>query len=132
MDYYSSYNNITNNDFYHNTRYGISITHYSTGNIIHHNNFYQNNGASRGVSGNCQARDEVGGNYWYDNTAKEGNYWSNWDGNNNGTANAYPIDGGAGAYDMYPLGNPTPELSPVTLILVALGLLGVATVRRRK
>jgi hypothetical protein len=58
------------------------------------------------VNGNCQAYDDVGGNYWYDNTTKEGNYWSNWDGNGWGTPNAYPIDGGAGAYDKYPLSQP--------------------------
>jgi len=33
---------------------------------------------------------------------------------------------------MYPLTNPTPELSPLTLILVALGLLCVAALRKRK
>jgi hypothetical protein len=48
----------------------------------------------------------VGGSYWYDNTTKEGNYWSNWDGNGWGTPYAYPIDGGAGAYDKYPLSQP--------------------------
>ena len=58
------------------------------------------------MNGNCQAYDDVGGNYWYDNTTKEGNYWSNWDGNGWGTPNAYPIDGGAGACDMYPLSQP--------------------------
>ncbi|MGC9061136.1 MAG: fibronectin type III domain-containing protein, partial [Thermoplasmata archaeon] len=46
------------------------------------------------------------GNFWYDNTAQEGNRWSNWDGKDWGTANAYPIDGGAGASDWYPLSIP--------------------------
>ncbi|MGC8912352.1 MAG: hypothetical protein ACP5LE_00250 [Thermoplasmata archaeon] len=52
-------------------------------------------GAGKGVSGNCQAYDSVGGNYWYygTGTAKEGNYWSNWDGSGWGTSSAYPIDG---------------------------------------
>jgi len=58
------------------------------------------------VNGNCQAYDDVGGNYWYDNTTKEGNYWSNWNGSGWGTPNAYPIAGGAGACDMYPLSQP--------------------------
>jgi parallel beta-helix repeat protein len=130
--YYSSSNNITNNDFYHNTQYGIYITYYSKGNIIHHNNFWQNNGAGKGVNGNCQAYDDVGSNTWYDNTAHEGNYWSNWDGNGRGTPNAYPIAGSAGAYDMYPLSNPTPELSPLAVIVCALGLLYIAALRKRK
>jgi parallel beta-helix repeat protein len=128
----SSNNNITYNNFYNNTNYAINITSSSSGNTIHHNNFWQNNGAGRGVNGNSQAYDEVGGNYWYDNTAHEGNYWSNWNGSGWGTANAYPIDGGAGAYDMCPLSNPTPELSPIAVIVSALGLLGIAALRKRK
>jgi len=128
----SSNNNITTNTFYHNTKYAIYITSSSTGNIIHHNNFYQNNGAGKGVNGNCQAYDNAGGNTWYDNTAQEGNYWSNWDGNGWGTPDAYPITGGAGAYDMYPLSAPTPELSPLAVIALAIALLGVAAIRRRK
>jgi len=84
------------------------------------------------VNGNCQAYDDVGGNYWYDNTAQEGNYWSNWDGSGWGTASAYPIDGGAGAYDMYPIGNPVPEFSALTLIMITTGLLCVAMLCRRK
>jgi len=130
--YYSSNNNITNNNFYQNTNYGVYITSGSTNNIIHHNHFYQNNGARKGVNGNCQAYDDAGGNYWYNNTAQEGNYWSNWDGNGWGTPSAYPIDGGAGAYDMYPLGSPTPELSPLAVIVCALGLLCVAMLRKPK
>jgi len=84
------------------------------------------------VNGNCQAYDGVGGNYWYDNTAQEGNYWSNWDGNGWGTPSAYPIAGSAGAYDMYPLGNPTPELSPLAVFVAAIALLCVAALRRHK
>ena len=127
-----SNNVITYNTLYNNTKYGIYITNtYTTGNIIHHNNFYQNNGAGKGVNGNCQAYDDAGGNTWYDNTAKEGNYWSNWDGNGSGTANAYPIDGGK-ASDYYPLSAPTPELSPLAVIALAIALLGVAAIRRRK
>ncbi|MEM4161113.1 MAG: hypothetical protein QW531_03945, partial [Thermoplasmata archaeon] len=88
------------------------------------------NGA-KGVNGNSQAYDSVGGNYWYDNTVNEGNYWSNWDGNGNGTANAYPIDGGAGASDWYPLGNPVAEFNSMPLFLLALAsLLILARVRK--
>ncbi|MGC9061093.1 MAG: hypothetical protein ACP5JR_07695, partial [Thermoplasmata archaeon] len=106
----------------------IYITTSSTGNIIHHNNFWQNNGAGKGVSGNCQAYDSVGGNFWYNNTAQEGNYWSNWNG-----SGAYPIDGGAGASDNYPLSNPTHELSNITAIaMFCIGILLVALARKRK
>jgi len=128
----SNNNTITYNYFYQNANYGINISDSSTGNILHHNYFYQNNGAGKGVNGNCQAYDDAGGNYWYDNTAQEGNYWSNWDGSGWGTPGAYPIDGTAGAYDMYPLGNPTPELSPLAVIVVAFALLGIIGIRRHK
>jgi len=119
-------NTIMHNNFYHNTYYAINITSYSTGNIIHHNNFWQNNGAGKGVNGNCQAYDDAGGNYWYDNASKEGNYWSNWDGNGWGTPSGYPIDGGAGAYDPYPLNTPvTPELSLFPMFAHMFALLGI-------
>jgi len=104
--YFSMNNNITYNDFYHNTKYAINFTLNCWGNTVHHNNFWQNNGAGRGISGNCQAFDYAGSNYWCDNITKEGNYWSNWDGSGWGTPNAYPIDGRAGAYDMYPQKEP--------------------------
>jgi parallel beta-helix repeat protein len=129
---HSDNNIITSNNFYANGQYAINISFYSTGNIIHHNNFRLNNGAGKGVNGNCQAYDDAGGNYWYDNTTREGNYWSNWDGSGWGTPGAYPIDGTAGASDMYPLGNPTPELSPLAVILVAFALLGIIGIRRHK
>ena len=103
---FSGNNNITCNNFYKNKRYGLSIEYDSTENTIHHNNFWQNNNASKGISGNCQAHDNCSGNCWYDNTKKEGNYWSNWDGNGWGTASAYPIAGLAGASDYYPLSKP--------------------------
>ena len=130
----SSNNNIISyNAISSSTHYGIYIVSSSTANIIHHNNFWQNNGAGKGVSGNCQAYDGAGGNIWYDSAAKEGNYWSNWDGSGWGTASAYPIAGGAGAYDMYPLNSPvTPELSPIAVLIAALGLLCVGIFRRRK
>ncbi|MEM3444912.1 MAG: NosD domain-containing protein, partial [Thermoplasmata archaeon] len=124
----SSNNNITYNWICNNANYGVYITGGSTGNHIHHNYFIANNGAGKGLSGNCQAYDSVGGNYWYDNTVQEGNYWSNWDGNGWGSSNAYPIDGGAGASDWYPLLSPVSEflLSNAIAILAVLIPLGIA------
>ncbi|MEM3611254.1 MAG: NosD domain-containing protein [Thermoplasmata archaeon] len=128
----SNNNNITYNTLYHNTNYGINITDSSTGNYIYHNYFIGNNGAGKGVSGSCQAYDEVGGNIWYNGTLLEGNQWSNWDGNGWGTSNAYPIDGGAGASDWYPLGGPVNELSVLPIFgIVILGIL-LMNCRRRK
>ncbi len=117
----SNNNTITYNNFYHNNKYGVYISSQSTNNTIILNNFVGNNGASKGLSGNCQTYDDSGGNYWYNESQQEGNYWSNWDGNNWGTPNAYPIDGGAGAYDKYPLSSPTvPEFSYETIALLVL------------
>ncbi|MEM3396733.1 MAG: right-handed parallel beta-helix repeat-containing protein [Thermoplasmata archaeon] len=138
----STNNTITLNWFCNNVKYGVYLTDMSTNNKINHNYFIGNratalwylgqgvsndtpNGAGKGVSGNCQAYDDVGGNYWYDNSVNEGNYWSNWDGNGNGTANAYPIDGGAGASDWYPMGSPVSECSQLSLIaLLIISMLG--------
>ncbi|MEM3567671.1 MAG: right-handed parallel beta-helix repeat-containing protein, partial [Thermoplasmata archaeon] len=129
----NSYSNIiTYNWFYNNTQYAIYITSSATDNYIHHNNFIANNGTSKGNGGNSQAYDSASGNYWYDNTVNEGNYWSNWDGNGNGTANAYPIAGGT-ASDWYPLGSPVvAEFSAMPLFLLALGCVFVlARVRKQ-
>ncbi|MEM3445093.1 MAG: NosD domain-containing protein [Thermoplasmata archaeon] len=133
---YSSYSNrITYNWLYANTYYGVYVTGYSTNNSIHHNNFIGNgasalrylsqggfedtlNSATKGVSGGSQAYDGVGGNFWCDNALKEGNYWSNWDGNGWGTANAYPIAGGK-ASDWYPLGNPVGECISLPFFVLA-------------
>ncbi|MEM3493314.1 MAG: NosD domain-containing protein, partial [Thermoplasmata archaeon] len=121
--YYSSNNIITYNWICNNANYGVYITDGSTSNHIHHNYFICNgatalrylsqsvsndtpNGA-KGVSGKSQAYDSVGGNYWYDNIAKAGNYWSNWDGQGWGTPDAYPIDGRT-ASDWYPCRVPSP------------------------
>ncbi|MEM3397306.1 MAG: NosD domain-containing protein [Thermoplasmata archaeon] len=130
---HSCNNKITYNWFCNNEYYAVYILYGSAGNIIHHNNFIGNNGAGKGVSGNCQAYDSVGGNSWYDNAAQLGNYWSNWDSKDNGTASAYPIDGGAGASDWYPLGSPVSELSAHFLLAVVLCvLIGLAGVLQRK
>ncbi|MCX8174189.1 MAG: right-handed parallel beta-helix repeat-containing protein, partial [Thermoplasmata archaeon] len=118
--YDSSYNDITYNWFCNNVNYGLYISSVSTGNSIHHNNFIRNNGASRGISdGKCQACDSGGGNSWYDNGAHEGNYWSNWDGNDWGTSDAYPITGGAGASDYCPLSSPVGEFSQFAVFVLA-------------
>ncbi|MEM4292718.1 MAG: right-handed parallel beta-helix repeat-containing protein [Thermoplasmata archaeon] len=122
----SSNNIITYNWICNTVYYGVYITGGSTGNTIHHNNFIGNNGAGKGVNGSCQAYDSVGGNYWYDNSVNEGNYWSNWD-----HSGAYPIDGGAGASDPYPLVNPVAEFSSMPLFMLALAsLLILARVRK--
>ncbi|MEM4308815.1 MAG: NosD domain-containing protein [Thermoplasmata archaeon] len=121
---HSSDNNITYNWICYNTKYGLYISWGSTGNTIHHNNFIRNNCAGKGVSGNCQACAHFSGNFWYDNTSQEGNYWSNWDGNGWGSADAYPIAGSVGASDWYPLERPVSELSVLPIFMLAITCLG--------
>jgi len=136
----SSSNTICYNNFYLNTNYAINITSGSTGNIIHHNNFWQNNGVTSSAIPYSQAVDYNGKNLWYDIETKEGNYWSNWDGNGWSTPYAYPIDGGAGAYDRYPLKTPvgeqqhgnTPGFDILAGICAILASMAVIAIWRRK
>jgi len=122
---YSSSNNLTYNNFSSNTQHAIYITGSSTGNLIHHNNFWQNNGSGT----NCQAYDDSGGNNWNLSNPQEGNYWDNWDGQDWGTASAYPIDGGAGAADWYPIPEYKDFLLPAVFV-AAIGMLGFWRRRR--
>ena len=87
---------ITYNLFSDNTRDALSI-YYGTNNTIHHNNFIDNNVAFS----SSQAFDSGSYNLWFDNSTKEGNYWSNWSGSGN-----YSIDGYSNAYDLFPLSSP--------------------------
>ncbi|MEM4161346.1 MAG: hypothetical protein QW531_05125, partial [Thermoplasmata archaeon] len=103
-------------------------------NLIYRNNFIANNGAGKGPIGNCQAYDSGGSNFWYASTTQEGNYWSNWDGQGWGTPDAYPIDGGAGASDWYPLNLPVREGSalPVALLGALLPMAIVIGSRKKR
>ncbi|MEM4293654.1 MAG: NosD domain-containing protein [Thermoplasmata archaeon] len=126
-------NTITYNSILYNTEYGIYMFYACGDNYIHHNNFIGNRVISKGNGGNSQAYDVNSGNSWHDATVQQGNYWSNWDGQGWGTPNAYPIDGGAGASDWYPLGNPVCEGSAQFLLPVLLsGIIGFAGARIRK
>ncbi|MEM3445010.1 MAG: NosD domain-containing protein [Thermoplasmata archaeon] len=122
--YNSGNNTIFQNTFEANQGYGVAIYWGSEGNLIYRNNFIANNGAGKGPIGNCQAYDSGGPNFWYASTTQEGNYWSNWDGQGWGTPDAYPIDGGAGASDWYPLNLPVREGSalPAALLCALLPL----------
>lgn len=116
---FSNNNIITYNWIIGNSYYGVCIFYGSSENKIHHNNFIDNN-KFRGLIGRSQAYDDGLDNYWFDNSIKEGNYWSNWDGSGWGTPSAYPIDGGAGASDWYPLKKPVREWSLIIMLYVAI------------
>ncbi|MEM3445178.1 MAG: right-handed parallel beta-helix repeat-containing protein [Thermoplasmata archaeon] len=129
----SNNNTIFYNTLISNGGYGINITEKSTGNQIYYNNFFQNHGASKGVNGKCQAYDDSGNNSWCFafGSIRGGNYWSNWDGQGWGSADAYPIDGGAGASDWYPLSSPVgesgflaePQIFPVLFLLASFAII---------
>ncbi len=97
--------NITYNYFSLNNNHSIRLNQYSYSNYIHHNVFIENNyeGLLLGLK---QAFDvtlytnEV--DYWFENSTKEGNYWSDFIWNENAV---YHLDGG-NTTDQYPLLEP--------------------------
>lgn len=113
----SKNNTIIYNNILRSASYGASIFGLSSNNSIHHNNFIENN-VCKGIAGKSQAWDDNGKNNWFDSTVLEGNYWSNWDGLDWGTPQAYPIDGDAGASDWYPLRSPLSEKPYIAMIVV--------------
>ncbi|MEM3444794.1 MAG: DUF1565 domain-containing protein, partial [Thermoplasmata archaeon] len=125
----SMYNTIVNNTA-NTVQQGIAL-------YFSDNNTIVNNSANSNTYGIYlyypTTTNDVGGNYWYDNSVKEGNYWSNWDGNGWGAANAYPIDGGAGASDWYPMGGPVCEFFQFSVVaLLTLCLFGLHIVGRKR
>ncbi|MFW9909186.1 MAG: NosD domain-containing protein [Candidatus Thorarchaeota archaeon] len=76
-----------------NNGYGLYISSCEN-ESVHHNLFVSNNdGGVQGYDSTASAC------IWYDFMTAEGNYWSDWDG-----AGPYCLDGTAGAWDLYPLG----------------------------
>jgi parallel beta-helix repeat protein len=122
--YYSDSNLIVWNTLVGNGDYGIGVSEDSENNYIHHNSFISNG------QNNSQAFDNGTSNQWHDETLREGNYWSDYNG-----MGSYFIAGSAGASDLYPTGDlhqPTPSgtnLSGFFFLLARiclfLGILGV-------
>ncbi|MBA7553901.1 hypothetical protein ES705_46505 [subsurface metagenome] len=92
---------IRNNLFENNTSFALIFTafmeqSFTRQNLVYHNSFVNNN-----PNGHSQAKDGGRHNKWYNESLKEGNYWSDWWG-----ILPYVIDGSANAKDMYPLEAP--------------------------
>lgn len=89
-------NLIVGNTFDSNVNWGIWLSE-SQGNVFYHNNVVRNN---------PQVSDDTGGNVWHDVARREGNFWSDWQGNEiPGTGigdRPYPIGGPGGASDPFP------------------------------
>ncbi|MCX8173997.1 MAG: right-handed parallel beta-helix repeat-containing protein [Thermoplasmata archaeon] len=84
----------------------LSLSNVDNGEI-YHNNFLGN--GMKGISGECIVEigiGTMGTMLFYNATLKEGNYWYNWDGNDWGTMDAYPINKSRGYSDLYPLNRP--------------------------
>ncbi|MCK4770858.1 MAG: right-handed parallel beta-helix repeat-containing protein [Candidatus Heimdallarchaeota archaeon] len=114
-----AYNIIENN-----TRYGIYMRKYSDDNIIHHNTFIGNN-----FEGISQVLDSGKNNTWFDPLTKEGNYWSDYEGEGK-----YNITGSANSKDPYPLDNNLEKIHETDFSIVTLPifLLVIFIVQRRK
>ncbi|MHA1199245.1 MAG: NosD domain-containing protein [Candidatus Heimdallarchaeaceae archaeon] len=115
---------VTYNLLQENEDYGVYLHSNSDDNEIHHNTFIDNN-----LGGTSQAYDDGVNNYWYDSTTQEGNEWSDWSGG------PYLIDGSAGAFDLYPLGEPVvaeyPHIVFLTLLLPIVTLFLTRTISKK-
>jgi len=92
---------IRNNLFENNTSYALILSafmeqSFTRQNLVYHNSFVNNN-----PNGQSQAKDVGRHNRWYNESLKEGNYWSDWLG-----FLPYDIGGSANTKDMYPLEAP--------------------------
>ena len=135
---------IRNNLFENNTSFALIFTafleqSFTRQNLVYHNSFVNNN-----PNGQSQAKDVGSHNRWYNESLKEGNYWSDWSG-----ILPYDISGSANTVDMYPLEAPlhstitkTPtffkgriilviSLSIAIPVLLAISILIVKKLRKR-
>ncbi len=129
-----SSNQILGNIILRNTQYGIYVDVQSSNNLIYENELFYNHGSTSTFdAAHVQACDNGTGNTWYSSTHR-GNYWYDWAENNNTNDNnsdgivdwPYPLDGSAGAKDLYPLKNSSydiPELNIYLLIFAVFAIL---------
>ncbi|MFX1365806.1 MAG: nitrous oxide reductase family maturation protein NosD [Promethearchaeota archaeon] len=115
---------IRNNLFENNTSFALVFSGFMGQDFTHENLVYHNSFVNNNPKGDSQAKDGGNNNRWYNESLKEGNYWSDW-----GGLLPYDIDGSTNAIDMYPL--ETPLHSTLTkipiffigrIILVLLGI----------
>jgi parallel beta-helix repeat protein len=96
---YSLSNTLSGNTISNNNCTGIYLFGYSSGNIIYHNNLINN----------TPNANDTGYNIWDNTTLKEGNYWDDYNGTDEGGDDIgdthYSITGGNNQ-DFYPLMNP--------------------------
>ena len=119
------------NDYRDIFLFAVFLDENANNNVIHHNNFINN---SFGGSYQ-QAFDDGENNYWYDQSSRQGNYWSDL-----GTETEYRIEGSAHAYDLYPLdfpvdieSMPSPTMKiTFSTIAILLSMFGLVIVLKKK
>ncbi|EMR74335.1 parallel beta-helix repeat (two copies), partial [Thermoplasmatales archaeon SCGC AB-539-N05] len=96
----ASENNTITCNIVENNTYGLFMCSTANNNIIYHNDIINNRG---------QQTFDINNNIWYNATLQEGNYWSDYTGNDNNTDNIgdtpYNVFGGENK-DAYPLMKP--------------------------
>ncbi|GEM_PF-2649854 len=130
---YSDSNIIDGNIIIHTRFYAIYLLS-SDGNEIYNNSFYYNNGTGDVYDpSNSQAYDSSGNNQW--DHGGRGNYWhdlagSYTDGDDDGILDgvSYPIAGGKGAADNYPLANPGGDIPELHMIILLLALTAITII----
>ena len=113
------YNRIENN-----SDYGVYLRENSHNNTIHHNSFIGNN-----YDEGSQALDKGENNTWFDPLTKEGNYWSDYDGDGN-----YSIDSSAKSKDPYPLNEDLEKIHETNfpIVTISICLLVILNEQRKK
>ncbi|MBA7578909.1 hypothetical protein ES708_20775 [subsurface metagenome] len=122
----SSENLVINNILEKNLWYGMKIDNgfflYSESNKIYENYFYFNNEDKK-----SQAFDKGKENMWYNPITYVGNYWSDWDENDE----IYEIDGQAENVDPYPILTETEKVRGENILLLFVTLLTLVYIRKK-
>ena len=92
---------IRNNLFENNTSFALIFTAFLEQSFTRQNLVFLNSFVNNNPNGQSQAKDVGRHNRWYNESLKEGNYWSDWLG-----ILPYSIGGSAKTEDMYPLEAP--------------------------
>ena len=117
---------LVNNLFDNNTSYALILTAFLEQSFTRNNQIYHNSFINNNKNTGSQAKDMGKDNMWYNESLKEGNYWSDWIG-----FGSYSIDGDANSIDIYPLEKPlhktytNPPLMFIGRVLLIIGITSI-------